>query len=153
MTSDQVFRSQILYRGLHIQHIYYRAKFECSSFSSLANTGGLKGRLRYYKRRKRPGGIGLNQPAVTWQSHSQVRHSDESVVAGICHAARIRFSPFASRSLKIYATCRANWDTPGRHLLTGTSALLPNLPHIGGIYGQLVDFGHCSHKFWPQSPA
>ena len=27
-------------RGLHIEHIYHRAKFECSSFSSLANTGG-----------------------------------------------------------------------------------------------------------------
>ena len=43
MTSDQVFRSQILYRGVHIQHIYHRAKFECSQFSSLANTGGRGG--------------------------------------------------------------------------------------------------------------
>ena len=44
MTSDEVFKSQLLYRSLHIQNIYHRAKFECSSFSSLANTrGGLKG--------------------------------------------------------------------------------------------------------------
>ena len=40
MMSDQVLRSQILYRGLHIQHIYHHAKFECSSFSSVANTRG-----------------------------------------------------------------------------------------------------------------
>ena len=37
--------------------------------------------------------------------------------------------------------------------LTGIIALLPNLPHIRGIYGQLVDFGHCSPSFWPQVPA
>ena len=37
--------------------------------------------------------------------------------------------------------------------LTGISALLPNLPHIRGIYGQLVDFGHCSPSFWPQGLA
>ena len=46
VTSDQVFRSQILYRCIHIQHIYHRAKFECSSFSSLANTKGGGGAKR-----------------------------------------------------------------------------------------------------------
>ena len=55
MTSDQAFRSQFLYRGLYIQHIYHRAKFECSSFSSLANTRGA------YNRQKSLGGIGLNR--------------------------------------------------------------------------------------------
>ena len=43
--------------------------------------------------------------------------------------------------------------TPWSRGLTGISALLPNLPHIRGIYGQLVDFGHCSSSFWPQGPA
>ena len=57
VTSDQVFRSQILYRCIHIQHIYHRAKFECSSFSSLANTkgGGLKGSPPVLQGTKKPG--------------------------------------------------------------------------------------------------
>ena len=37
---NQVFRSQILYRVIYIQHIYHRAKFDFSSLSSLANTEG-----------------------------------------------------------------------------------------------------------------
>ena len=40
LTQNQVFRSQTLYRCIYIQHIYHRAKFEFSIFSSLANTGG-----------------------------------------------------------------------------------------------------------------
>ena len=40
MTSNQGIRSQILYRSIYIQHVYHCAKFEFSSFSSLANTEG-----------------------------------------------------------------------------------------------------------------
>ena len=40
MMSNQGIRSQILYRSIYIQHVYHRAKFEFSSFSSLANTKG-----------------------------------------------------------------------------------------------------------------
>ena len=53
-----------MYRVLHIQNIYHRAKFECSSFSSLANTrrgggGGLKGPSPVLQVTKSPGAIGL----------------------------------------------------------------------------------------------
>ena len=40
VTSDQDLRSQVSYRCIHIKYIYHVAKFECSRFSSLANTGG-----------------------------------------------------------------------------------------------------------------
>ena len=40
VTPNQVLRSQILYGGICIQRIYHRTKFECSSFSGLANIGG-----------------------------------------------------------------------------------------------------------------
>ena len=40
MTSNQAFRSQILYRIIYTQHVYHRAKFEFSSLSSLANKKG-----------------------------------------------------------------------------------------------------------------
>ena len=38
--SSQGIRSQILYRSIDIQHVYRHAKFEFSSFSSLANMKG-----------------------------------------------------------------------------------------------------------------
>ena len=38
--SDQVFMSQISYRGIHIYHIYYRATFECFSFLVYKYKGG-----------------------------------------------------------------------------------------------------------------
>ena len=49
VTSNQVFRSQILYREIFIQPIYYPAKFEFSCLSSLANAtwgGGWGGSLK-----------------------------------------------------------------------------------------------------------
>ena len=53
MMSNQVFRSQFLYRVIYTQHIYHRAKFEFSSLPSLANKGGGGGGLKapswYYK--------------------------------------------------------------------------------------------------------
>ena len=61
VTSNQVIRSQILYRGIYIQHINHHAKFEVSSLSSLANTrgGGLKGIPWYCKGENSLGGIVL----------------------------------------------------------------------------------------------
>ena len=63
------------------------------------------------------------------------------------------FSFFVSRPLKILRNLQGKMGHAWSRGLTGISALLPNLPHIRGIYGQLVDFGHCSSSFWPQGPA
>ena len=62
-------------------------------------------------------------------------------------------SLFVSRPLKILRNLQGKMGHAWSRGLTGISALLPNLPHIRGIYGQLVDFGHCSSSFWPQGPA
>ena len=59
MTSDQVFKSQFLSRGLHIQHFCHCARFECSSFSSLANTRVAKKAPLVLQGTKNLGGIGL----------------------------------------------------------------------------------------------
>ena len=44
MMSNQGIRSQTLYRSIDVHHVYHRAKFEFSSFSSLANMKGDGGR-------------------------------------------------------------------------------------------------------------
>ena len=58
-----------------------------------------------------------------------------------------------TRPLKILRNLQGKMGHAWSRGLTGISALLPNLPHIRGIFGQLVDFGHCSLSFWPQGPA
>ena len=63
------------------------------------------------------------------------------------------FSFLVSRPLKILRNLQGKMGHAWSLGLTGISALLPNLPYIRGIYGQLVDFGHCSPSFWPQGPA
>ena len=63
------------------------------------------------------------------------------------------FSLFVFGPLKILRNLQGKMGHAWSRGLTGTSALLPNLPHIRGIYGQLVDLGHCSLSFWPQGPA
>ena len=40
MMSNQGIRSQTLYRSIDVQHVYHHAKFEFSSFFSLANMKG-----------------------------------------------------------------------------------------------------------------
>ena len=40
MMSNKGIRSQTLYRSIDVQHVYHHAKFEFSSFSSLANMKG-----------------------------------------------------------------------------------------------------------------
>ena len=44
MMSNKGIRSQTLYRSIDVQHVYHHAKFEFSSFSSLANMKGDGGR-------------------------------------------------------------------------------------------------------------
>ena len=63
------------------------------------------------------------------------------------------FSFLVSRPLKILRNLQDKMGHAWSRGLTGISALLPNLPQIRGIYGQLVDSGHCSPNFWPQGPA
>ena len=63
------------------------------------------------------------------------------------------FSFFVSRPLKILRNLQGKMGHAWSRGLTGISALLPNLPHIRRIYGQLVDSGHCSPNFWPQGLA
>ena len=63
------------------------------------------------------------------------------------------FSFFVSRPLKILLNLQGRMGHAWSRGLTGISALLPNLPHVRGIYAQLVDSGHCSPNFWPQGPA
>ena len=66
----------------------------------------------------------------------------------LCSLSSSRFQ--ASKILRNLQGKMGHACSPG---LTGTSALLPTLPHIREIYGQLVYFGHCSTNFWPQGPA
>ena len=70
-------KSQFLYRGLHIQHIYHHAKFECSRFSSLVNTKrSLKGpppvlqgtkKSRWNRVKKTTADADINEPRLIFK--------------------------------------------------------------------------------------
>ena len=102
----------------------------------------------------------LNQVAVTsHRSHGcsgQIIQTNQLLTLSrpsSTNAATQCFSLFVSRPLKILRNLQGKIGHTWSRDLTGISALLPNLPNIRGIYGQLVDFGHCSPSFSPQGQA
>ena len=92
----------------------------------------------------------INQLAVTsHRSHAQVR-SFRQINSSRPSSTNTMFLSLRFQASKILRNLQGKMGHAWSPGLTGTSALLSNLPHIRGINRQLLDFGHCSANFWPQ---